>query len=234
MKNNSRINRESATDSLIYFQPYYEQGIIESVSSEQNKLFIIARRPPRDVIDKNGKETKVPGLLFGNEAGLKEDQITLTELKIIGDVDLSQSVVNPTDYIGRKVLIKMVGGHPIECILKESNDTNPSIITKEQLYEARMQSPSRDIKSKESRRYLKQKFGYTDKQIGDVVDATYGKISPNGYRLTYGTSEWDSQTEADLKGTIDMSDSGKTATNIPSSKLRTKTCFYHAKVFTGK
>ena len=218
-----------------YFQPSYEEGIIESVSSEGNKLFVIVRRPNVDGVDSNGNAIKVDGTLFGNEANLSEDEVTLTELKIPSDVDLSQSIIDPDTYIGRRVLIKMVAGHPSGCILKEQSDLDPSIITKEQIYNARMADPSRSLKSDASKSFLKKEYNLTDKQIATISESTYGSVKPKGFRLTSaGTSTWVDQTEQDQKGTKDISDTASISTNVPGTKLRTKTCYYHAKVFSGK
>ncbi len=218
-----------------YFQPSYEEGIIESVSPEGNKLFVIVRRLPTEEVDRDGNTYKAPGLLFGNEGRLNEDDVTLTELKIPADVDLSQAIIDPVEYINRKVLVKMVAGHPSGCLMREYDNLDPTIITKEQIYNARMQDPERRLHSKASTDFLEKQYGFTKTQIADVIMSTYGKVNPKGYRLANaGTSSWIDQAEADQEGIIDMSDTASVSTNVPASKLRTKTCYYHAKVFSGK
>lgn len=211
----------------------YESGIIRATSQQGDRLYCIVQRIPKVGTDGKLEEQGVGEKYFGNEDGASWDDFVLAEALIETDIDLSGTVYDPDDWMGREVLVWTVRGIP-ERVLVQSMLSKPRAIHPDHIKMARALSPDKKLSSRDASKTL-QSLGYSEEQVEATINENMEVVDPIGMHITYGnTAVWGLKVVA--KGSVDMADSLEAGivTNVSSGLLGNKLCYKPAKVFTAR
>lgn len=211
----------------------YESGTIRATSQQGDRLYCVVQRIPK--VGQDGKlEVQGPGeKYFGNEDGASWDDFVLAEALIETDIDLSGTVYDPDDWIGREVLVWTVRGRP-ERVLVQSSLSKPRAVHPDHIKMARSLSPEKKLNSRDAKKTLVS-LGYSEEQIDATIKENMEFVEPLGMHITYGnTAVWGLKVVA--KGSVDMADSLESGivTNIADGLLGNKLCYKPAKVLTAR
>lgn len=213
-----------------------EKGIVRTVSPQGDRLFLCVQRLPSEVLDPETNTINVvDGLYFGNEQGLPESEVTMAELLIEADVDLSTIKYDPVQWIGIQVNVAVVDKRAVRVLL-QSPLSNPRLIPPEDIKIARTLSPNKTINSKESKEYL-ESLGYSRSEVDATVEETFESIGPRGFVLRYGDSTtWHDAAipkGSDAKNIEESSNKG-IVTHLYGGNLNNKYCFQPTKAITAR
>lgn len=211
---------------------FWEIGTIESLSPQGKKLYAKIRRQGDLAKDAEGNNVRINTYLFGNIYNIPEANLTLSEVLIPIDIDLSISKVNLDTLMDRRVTVFIEDGIPKYAKLMD--DSSARIIDPEDIRKARQLSADPSIIDKNGIDFLK-KTGYVISQIETTIAESIGANSINGKTLKYGDqSTYDAISKSEQALRYDMTSSLPIATNIPASQLKNKTCHLQIKAFSAK
>ena len=211
---------------------FWEIGTIESLSPQGEKLYAKIRRRGDLAKDAEGNNVRINTYLFGNIYNIPEANLTLSEVLIPIDIDLSISKVNLDTLMDRRVAVFIEDGIPKYAKLMD--DSSARIIDPEDIRKARQLSADPSIIDKNGIDFLK-KTGYVISQIEATIAESIGANSINGKTLKYGDqSTYDAISKSEQALRYDMTSSLPIATNIPASQLKNKTCHLQIKAFSAK
>lgn len=218
--------------SLFKKRSLWEKGTIESLSPQGEKLYAKIRREGDDAPDIEGNIVKINTYLFGNHFNIPEENLTLAEILIPLDIDLSISKVNVDTLLGKKVTVFVEDGNPIYARLTEESPSR--IIDPKDIRQARQLSADPLSIDKNGIDFL-QKSGYGITQIESVLAESLAGNNIDGKTIKYGDqSTYDAISKSEQSLRYDMSTSLPIATNIPASQLKNKTCHLQIKAFSAK
>lgn len=211
---------------------FWEIGTIESLSPQGEKLYAIIRRRGDLAKDAEGNNVLINTYLFGNLHNIPEAILTLSEVLIPIDIDLSISKVNLDTLMNRGVAVFIENGMPKYAKLMD--DSSARIIEAEDIAIARQLSVDPSKIDKNGIVFL-QKKGYILSQIEATIAESIGANSTNGKTLKYGDqSTYDAVSKSEQALRYDMTSSLPIATNIPASQLKNKTCHIQINAFSAK
>ena len=211
----------------------YEEGFIRATSQQGDRLYCIVQRISPINDDGTVSEDEYAGSYFGNEDGAPLDHFTLAEALIESDIDLSGTLYEPDDWMGRKVLVWMIRGRP-ERVMIQSSLSKPRAIHPDHIKMARRAARSRRLKDPDAHAVLKT-LGYSEEQIIAVENEDLIKVDPIGSHITYGnTAVWGLKVPA--QDTINLADSlaAGIVMNVSKGVLGNRLCFKPAKAFTAR
>ena len=214
----------------------YEKGIIRAVSPQGDNLFLLIQRLPHEEFNKDKDIIEVvDGEYFGNEQGLSEEEITLTELLIEADVNLSIIKYDPSHWIGKDALVWMVNKRPIRAMI-QSPLLDPRAISAENIKLARVHSPERKLNSPGPIEFLRT-LGYSREQVSATIEETFSDTEPKGYVLRYGDSAtWHDAVAASNNESKNLESSLEDGivTNLYGGSLDDSECFLPVKAITAR
>lgn len=211
---------------------FSEIGTIESLSPQGEKLYATIRRKGDLAKDIEGNDVRINTYLFGNLYNIPEANLTLSEVLIPIDIDLSIAKTNADSLISRTVTVYMEEGVPVYAKLLD--DKNARTISPEDLRKARKFSANPTTIDKNGIDFL-QKSGYGISEIEATIAESIGANSIDGKTVKYGDqSTYDAISKSEQALRYDMSASLPIATNIPASQLKNKTCHLQIKAFSAK
>ncbi|RLA68396.1 MAG: hypothetical protein DRQ78_00800 [Epsilonproteobacteria bacterium] len=220
----------------------YQTGFIRKISPQGDRLFVVVQRGPETEVDRHGEITTKPGRYFGNEVGFTTNNITLSELLIETDVDLSAISAEESHWIGKEVTVEMVNSYPIKAVLTAPG-TQPRRIDRQTLLSVKDRAARKkgvDIDSDENllddeaKKYLRI-AGYTDEEIDATFQETLDSLSGSNV-LNYGTAGWQ-YNQLKTGETTDMSKSAEAGivTSLPAASASTDGfCFKPNKALTAR
>jgi hypothetical protein len=208
------------------------KGRVIALSPQGDVLYCIVRRPDHIEIDSDGAKVRRKGVLFGNEADISEDEITLQEVLIESNIHLGYTFFDIKHLLGIEVLVEMVDGAPRKVHMNPSSP-DARVIPSAHIWKARSTNPGRSLRHKSARAML-ENYGYSKKQISSVISETVKSVSPEGQVLRYGdTATWQISSTQALEGK-DISSDVSIVTNIPTRTLKKTACHRPGLAFTGK
>jgi len=223
LKDTDRLHRQS--------RKVYEKGTIKLLSAQGDRLYASVQRHPTTETDSSGVIKTIPGKYFGNEPGYKD--VTLSELLIETDIDLSSSSSENQHWIGKEVTVEMVNSYPQKVYIQAPAST-ARLIRSVELQIARLQSTENELND-EAAAFLEGR-GYSDEEIKATFEERLDSLE-GSKMLEYGVAHW--QGVASLTSdSQDMSASAEAGivTELPLASASTSDgfCFKPNKALTAK
>ena len=211
----------------------FEKGTIQNISPQGDRLYVTVQRIPQTVIARDGTVEVIAGIFFGNEFEHPDDEITMTELLMETDVDLSVASTEVKSFIGREVTVEMINNSPHRVLL-QSPLLRPRTIPPTELAIARLQSVDGTLKGNGAEDYLLN-MGYKKEEIEASTAETLESITKP--EIDYGVAQW--QNVGPTEGTEDMTKSaeGGIVTGLPlasNDSSQEAFCFKPNKALTAK
>lgn len=217
-----RIARQSAKE---------EMGVIEKVSIQGNDIYAIIRRTKQAGLEK-------PALLFGNEAQIEEQKLTMAEVLIPLDIKANDIQFDPLKILGESVTVQTRHGDPIMAQLNNRN-RKPRTIDRDRMKEIRAMSkdPSNIEVTPKIEQYLAQ-FGYTKEDIDLTIKDNVENVNKNAKTgvIRYGDEEaWDrSSTDDGGKNDWKNTTPVKIVTGLSKHLLKQMSCHVPVQIFQGR
>lgn len=210
----------------------WELGRIEALSPQGEKLYAKIRRIGDIAKDIEGNTVRINSYLFGNLDNLPEACLTLAEVLIRIDIDLSISKSNSDSLLNRYVMVLIEGGVPVRAKLIDEETSR--IIDPNDIRQARKLSADPSKIDLNGMSFL-ESLGYAWTQIEGIIAESIGNNNIDGKTMKYGNqSTYDAISKSEQSLRYDASASLPLATNIPASQLKNKTCHIHIKAFSAK
>lgn len=222
---------------------YYSGNSQELITTGRVRSFVINGDELYLVCSYADESHEHYGKTMGN---IKElEGITLPEILIPTDRPAYSVRQDPESLIGTIVDVAMSssGSRPKYAILGHSTyGTNGEMfsVSLEHILQARSASPDLDISSIESRRVLRDVYGYSDSQVDGLLsmiidDGSDVDIKGRAINVTTDApSPYHTHTN-DTKGyTVLPSLAASIVRNLPTGRLKGKQCYLPPKAFTGK
>ena len=215
-----------------------EMGTIEALSVQGDLLFAVVRRSGKMTRTEAGEDKEIIGDLFGNMHGVPEQMLSLAEVLIETDVNISLMPRSPKYLIGKQVLVEVdQSGNPlIVRISTNPRQSGSRAIDRKHIYSLRKLSKSGDVDIPEVRKKMLD-FGYSPEEVGGVLGEKYIQSGLYGKVGTYGTrSSWTSVESSESSKTHDLSKgiSLDLVLGLSGSYLISRKCSNPSKIISGR
>lgn len=220
------------------FNPRITACIIVSLVPQGDLLFAIARYPDVTVTNPDGSQTTTKGGYVGNESGVDESLLILTEILIPTDLDVS--LIHSYDLqslVGKSANVTIIDGYAAQIHINV-NTVDARSIPRQTILAARSTNISRSLSDPAASSYLVNQ-GYDAQTFSGLMNESVKTISPDGSILIYGnTADWSRQSIEDTQGDSSYKDISKTApisavTGLPTQQLNQVVCFSVPSFFAG-
>jgi len=211
----------------------HAKGFIKHISPQGDKVYVTVQRPPQSRVSRDGSVEAIAGIFFGNEQGYTDEEITMTELLLPLDLDLSTSSVK--DYeslLNKEVTVHTINGFPRKVIL-QSQVSQSRLLTPSIMGIARQSSENRTTTGEGFDQTLINE-GYSQEEIDATKKETLSE-TPIGI-LDYGRADWNkgAKAQTDVVNKTEMVESG-IVTNLPLTSDTSNTlCFKPVKALTAR
>lgn len=211
--------------------------IVKALAPQGNSLFVIARYPDKTITNSDNTLSTIKGGFVGNEADFPENQLLLSDVLIISDIDMSiYRGITFERFIGKRVKFEILDNRPVRILLKDSM-SEARTIPREIIQQIRAAS-DRDIHSEKAYGHI-ENAGLTRAEFDALKKEKLEDLDPEGKVLIFGdTADWfrTSKEEAEAKNIfLDISKfiDEKYILGLPLSKLRFKVCYTPPVIFSG-
>ncbi|RLA68525.1 MAG: hypothetical protein DRQ78_00115 [Epsilonproteobacteria bacterium] len=170
----------------------HNSGTIRYLSPQGENLHAAVQRFPTFKTKPNGEVIMIDGGMFGNEPGVSEEELTLTEILIPVDINLRNNPIDLIPLIGMEVTVITRNNYP-EMVLLQSKLNKSRVINCRTLREARHWSRDGTLKGEGARAYLESR-GYTDETIDAVISESVDQF-PRAGIFNYDSVTWSTNLE---------------------------------------
>jgi len=211
----------------------YAKGFIKHVSPQTDRIYVTVQRAPQSRIKEDGSIEAIAGVYFGNEQGYTDEEITMTELFLPLDIDLSMSLaIDYESLLNKEVTVHTVNGFPRKAALQsqvsQSRLLSPSIIGI-----ARQSSGNRTTSGEGFDEVLLNE-GFSQEHINATKAEVLSETSTGV--IDYGRSDWNkgAKIQTDVVDKSEVAKSG-IVTNLPlTSDTSDVICFKPVKALTAR
>ena len=160
----------------------WELGRIEALSPQGEKLYAKIRRIGDIAKDMEGNTVRINSYLFGNLDNLPEECLTLAEVLIRIDIDLSISKGNSDSLLNKYVMVLIEGGVPVRAKLIDEETSR--IIDPNDIRQARKLSVDPSKIDLNGMSFL-ESLGYAWTQIEGIIAESIGNNDIDGKTASY-------------------------------------------------
>ncbi|RLA68380.1 MAG: hypothetical protein DRQ78_00885 [Epsilonproteobacteria bacterium] len=210
----------------------YGQGTIKHVSPQGDSIWVTVQRHPVATQKEDGTTEIVDGLYYGNEGDLPPEEITMSELLIPLNVNLSTLAIRDYEDLRNQVVtVHVINGFPKKAELL--GPVNSTFFKPVDIKTGRITGPNKSIQDKEFDTYL-LRAGYSQEDIDAMKEYTLAS-TPTGV-LNFGTSEW-TKGDSERPDGVDKTEVAKSGivTDLPLTADKSNNiCYKPVKALTAR